>query len=123
MDIHILPLSGFQITKVNGSTQVNFLNSPVILALSRGLPGPNCEVQKKDLDALVKTKLQVIGEKNFDLTRFLPEEFGSSTISQLFRKRLIFPVVLTVPTDIGTFSDIKFYTVKRQPNRGVPENH
>ena len=35
------------------------------------------------------TKLQVIREKNFTLTRFLPEEFGSSTISQLFQKRLM----------------------------------
>ncbi len=35
------------------------------------------------------TELQVIREENFTLIRLLPEEFGSSTISQLFRKRLI----------------------------------
>ena len=38
----------------------------------------SCQGQK------VSTKLS-----DFTFTRFLPEEFGSSTISQLFRKRLI----------------------------------
>ena len=34
-------------------------------------------------------KFPVIRKKNFTLIPFLLEEFGSSTISQLFRKRLL----------------------------------
>ncbi len=41
------------------------------------------------------TKFPVIREKNFTVIPFLLEEFGSSTISHLFRKRLMTSVRLT----------------------------
>ncbi len=47
------------------------------------------------LDLHSYNKFPVIRERNFTLLTFLPEEFGSTTILHLFRKRLLQQKVLT----------------------------